>query len=464
MAAADESCESTAARDRRHYAGGVRDEFPEFYVPGPDDERHFITAGTVVVDANVLLALYELSAVQRNETLAALEKIRERLWIPYQVGLEYQRNRLGTVRKQAANYTNLVGLHGARDLEKLKSELAAIRVPDEIVDEVRPLLDDLARQLSDATRAYVSATEKIRGRHVVTAEQGISDDPVRRRLDDLFAGRVGKKPDEGVRRKRITEATQRRKDQIPPGYKDDKKESDERNAGDYLLWSELLDYAESVADTGRPFLLVTNDVKEDWYEKSGGEPIGPRPELRREFHSRNPNGYHQVTLDGLLRLAKVHLLAEVDDATIEKVSELSRVDIVSPNDAGVRRLGDDARGMSNSGYENIRWHTRSRPRLLDELMDIIIRSTSMGLTSLGRRELRHSLVQSARDLANDMSDEEWPPADLRDSAEWMLRKTLESKLPDDSLFGLVITSYEIELFTEVVHSFWLSPPLPEGDD
>lgn len=54
----------------------------EFYRPGPGDERRFVTEGTVVVDTNVLLGLYEFSADQRGEALAVLESIGDRLRIP----------------------------------------------------------------------------------------------------------------------------------------------------------------------------------------------------------------------------------------------------------------------------------------------------------------------------------------------------------------------------------------------
>lgn len=294
----------------------MRDVFPEFYPPGRDVEKRFITTGTVVVDANVLLSLYRLSEAQRNETLTVFETIADRLWIPYQVGLEYQRNRLAVIREQAGYYDTLVKLPGIRDSARLRKELDGAQLPEEVKDEARTLLDDLAQSLQDAVAEYVIAAKAIRDKHIVTASQGLRDDPVRKRLDAIFKGKVGSVPDPAERWERIALATERRAKETPPGYKDDKG-SDELNAGDYLLWAEILDHA--AADFMKPHLLVTNDVKEDWYDKFTK---GPRVELTREFHAQNGSGYHQVTLEGFLRLAKEYLSADVDEATIEKASEL----------------------------------------------------------------------------------------------------------------------------------------------
>ncbi|NEB93188.1 DUF4935 domain-containing protein [Streptomyces bauhiniae] len=51
------------------------------------------TSGLVVLDTNVLLNLYRSNESTRRDTLAALARLRERLWIPHQVLAEFWRNR-----------------------------------------------------------------------------------------------------------------------------------------------------------------------------------------------------------------------------------------------------------------------------------------------------------------------------------------------------------------------------------
>jgi hypothetical protein len=79
------------------------------------------------------------------------------------------------------------------------------------------------------------------------------------------------------------EAERRRVAKIPPGYLDEKKEGD-RKYGDYVLWSQTLDYAKQRA---KPVILVTSERKEDWWESYSGKRVGPRPELLREAVARS---------------------------------------------------------------------------------------------------------------------------------------------------------------------------------
>ncbi|MFD4759474.1 PIN-like domain-containing protein [Streptomyces sp. NPDC058439] len=47
----------------------------------------------VVLDTNVLLNLYRSNARTRQDTLAVLTRLRDRLWVPHQVLTEFWRNR-----------------------------------------------------------------------------------------------------------------------------------------------------------------------------------------------------------------------------------------------------------------------------------------------------------------------------------------------------------------------------------
>lgn len=53
------------------YGASVRRD--DFIPPAPTDEAEFFRGATVVLDTNVLLALYKLSASARNEALRAIE-------------------------------------------------------------------------------------------------------------------------------------------------------------------------------------------------------------------------------------------------------------------------------------------------------------------------------------------------------------------------------------------------------
>lgn len=47
----------------------------------------------IVVDSNILLNFYRYSEDTRNKIFKILEKLKSRLWIPYQVGKEFFNNK-----------------------------------------------------------------------------------------------------------------------------------------------------------------------------------------------------------------------------------------------------------------------------------------------------------------------------------------------------------------------------------
>jgi hypothetical protein len=57
-----------------------------------------------VLDANVLLNLYRYPRDASADLISAFTKVRERLWVPYQAGLEYQENRLAVIAEQVSKF------------------------------------------------------------------------------------------------------------------------------------------------------------------------------------------------------------------------------------------------------------------------------------------------------------------------------------------------------------------------
>jgi hypothetical protein len=81
----------------------------------------------------------------------------------------------------------------------------------------------------------------------------------------------------------VSEGLRRVAAREPPGYMD-KKKDDEGPAGDYLVWEQTVCEAES---RRCDVLIVTGDVKEDWWRIEEGERRGPRIELVEEMRRRS---------------------------------------------------------------------------------------------------------------------------------------------------------------------------------
>src|SRR5690606_22009844 len=101
----------------------------------------------------------------------------------------------------------------------------------------------------------------------VLPETPTSDDPLLGRLEELLEGRVSPRPTEADWQAAVVEGERRVEGQIPPGYMDVQKlDSDlpERASGDYLVWSQLVQLGR---ERGRDLVLITSDMKEDWWNR-----------------------------------------------------------------------------------------------------------------------------------------------------------------------------------------------------
>lgn len=280
--------------------------------------EEFARQATIVVDTNVLLELYRLSVPARDEALAVLESIGPRLWVPHQVTEEFRRNVDVARGELAAAYKKSRGLV-VKASNDAKEAFGASRRWKDSRGDVSGLLDEILDRFCSVLDALVAADAAI-----VPAD----DDPVLRRIDALLDSAAAKEPDPLTVRRRVEEfATWRAPNQIPPGWRDvAAKHTPLLQAGDYLLWSELLDHAER---TPTPFLLVTNDQKDDWFTRDG-EPLRA---LLSEFGRKSAHRYGQMNFNDFLVLARTALGAAVAETTLEEVVEERRTRAAAFDDA-----------------------------------------------------------------------------------------------------------------------------------
>ncbi|MGW0183935.1 PIN-like domain-containing protein [Nocardia sp. NPDC003345] len=301
----------------------------EWYGPSEPELAEFYRVGTIALDANILLSLYRVNGTQRRQIIAALEKVSDRLWIPYQVALEYQRNRLEVAAEVNSVFDSIEAIPRGSLQKILDDASAAIRelakktsttirdrdirerVSNEFFEADKGLKSFMESRQADMAEAFQS----VRKDHTIDFDDVKNDDPVRSALDRILSPHnIGEKLDEEVLTSRRLDAQSRIASLTPPGYKDANSKKDP--TGDCLIWFELLDHAEKQK---RPVLFVTDDVKEDFYVKAYGKTIGPRPELVREMHESTGQKYHQTTLDAFLRSANRYLDAAVEETTITTV-------------------------------------------------------------------------------------------------------------------------------------------------
>ncbi len=144
-----------------------------------------------------------------------------------------------------------------------------------------------------------------------------SDDAILSRITDLFDGRVGQEFDSDRLARESTTGTKRLAAKIPPGYADTKEKGVDASLGDYFAWRQILD---EVQREPRSVLLVTNDQKEDWYQRIKGKILGPRPELSAEIMKVAGVRLHLATTQTFLSQAKRYLDVSVSDRAVDEAA------------------------------------------------------------------------------------------------------------------------------------------------
>jgi hypothetical protein len=249
-------------------------------------------------DANVLLGVYRYTAKTRKSLFSVLEGLRERLWLPHQAALEFQRNRIDTILGERKRFMDFEALLGQKLLELSRHSF----LTEEEVEEIEIERDDLLVRLERARERQKDFT---------------ADDPLRRQVDALFDGKVGAPfPGEEVA-ERERQAKLRIDQQMPPGYKDAKK-PESRKLGDALMWFQLI---EEGKHRKTPLLFVTDDAKEDWWEIHEGNTQGPRPELTEEFWRETEQAFYMYRTDSFLEYGRNFLKLTVDQSSVDEVRE-----------------------------------------------------------------------------------------------------------------------------------------------
>lgn len=299
---------------------GLYDGFEGYRTASERDLKQVLTRGLVVLDANVLLNLYRYTSSTRADLLEVLNKIGDQLWIPHQALEEFWRNRENTIRDPSNARDKIEQLE-----RKLNDSLGIIRGWSKRIALAESVTAELTNKLDSAFDEVTATIKEVADRESSELSRATHEDPVVSDLEPLIAGRRGEPFPDEVKEKLIQQAMVRIENRIPPGYKDNDKnkakggDGPAKAAGDYLLWMQVI---EEVKACKVDVLLVTGDVKEDWWREEGGEVRGPRLELVQEMKHLTGRRLLMLRPESLLLHAKKLLAIEVSDTSVQDINRV----------------------------------------------------------------------------------------------------------------------------------------------
>jgi len=285
----------------------MRKSFPGHFRPTDDGFSSIWTQCIFAIDANVLLHLYRYSPLTREALEKTLTSVKERLFLPHQAAKEFLRNRLSVTAAQAEEYKKalaaLKGIHTTLTNAKKHPFLSG-----QELQAFCDLIPKLETQLES---------------RMATLLARLNNDEVLDFVASLFDGKTGAGFSEPDLAKISAEGDQRYRNEIPPGYKDAKKDAvgdPWRKYGDLILWRQVIAKAKA---SSVPIILITDDRKEDWWLEQSGRIIGPRTELREEFWREAGNEFWMYTVDKFLERAAASANTPVSQEAIAEVIQVS---------------------------------------------------------------------------------------------------------------------------------------------
>jgi predicted nucleic acid-binding protein len=304
----------------RTSTSGLYKGFEGYRTLSDSEYRSALTRALVVLDTNVLLDLYRYNEQTRASMIDIIVALGDRFWVPHQVLEEFWRNReraladpLSEVRQSITDLKKQ--LSSAQEIMRMWVNRSAL---------VQEAADAVDKQLAEAYSAAQRLIEDLVDADQVAKARNTLNDIVLKLLEPVLEGHVGSPMSDADYRSALAESKRRTAAGEPPGFADAKKAqvSAERAAGDYLVWEQILcETTKRKLDV----VLVTGDVKKDWWRYEGSFARGPRIELTRELRRRCGVHLYMMRPDMLLTYADA-LAVTVEQRSVEDVERTTRTE------------------------------------------------------------------------------------------------------------------------------------------
>lgn len=262
-----------------------------------------------VFDANILLNMYRYSRATVNAYFDVLNELKKKkqLWIPYQAGYEFYENRINVISEYEKSYNEILSI-----LEKAKNEIET-KYKDHPFLNLYEIKEEMNKGLAGVEKKIKQAQKN--------HPKWLENDEVLEKINQLFEGNIGNNYDEKKLNEINKEGKERYEKKIPPGFKDNKK-SEDKKYGDLILWYQIIDKAK---ECKKPMVLISGDVKEDWWLEKDGKRLMPLPQLKKEISDKAGVDFHIYTADRFLELNKTEK-TDINTKTINEVRKIRELE------------------------------------------------------------------------------------------------------------------------------------------
>ncbi|VVJ21599.1 Uncharacterised protein [Amycolatopsis camponoti] len=237
---------------------------------------------TFVLDTCSYLHLFRSRGEEGRRLSAAIDSVKDRLWVPHQVLVEFVGNSptiVGSILQEAEIAAAEVGMLMQRLDVVARRQMRRIAAED---PRGKNALRNVELAVRTLQQVLVSA-----GHHGSDPEPALTAHAiaVADQVKDIMTGRVGPEPTASKWARWIEDSRKRVRYGHAPSWGDRKKKEPLRHS-DCLIWHELLEFALG-QPSGRAIAFVTEDLKEgSWVEHRNGRAVGAHPDLVHEMQDK----------------------------------------------------------------------------------------------------------------------------------------------------------------------------------
>lgn len=286
--------------------------FPGYFSLTKDEFETLWNKGTFIFDTNILLHFYrynEETYKEYTEKIFKNDRIKDRIWIPYQVCEEFLRNRNKVIEEQnfiADKVREQWKICKDDFLGKIKGYIGVN--PKKLVEIINKSFEDEMQHLEPLISKNISK----------------DNDSILKFIEEFTYDKIGERFENNELEEIYKEGKQRYNLENPPGYEDKNKKGNDKY-GDLVIWKQILKQVQNNKSDPKfkHIIFVIDDGKEDWWLKEKGETKGPRPELVYEIKQAGASLFYMYNLEGFLKYAKQYLNIEFSKALEEEIKEIS---------------------------------------------------------------------------------------------------------------------------------------------
>lgn len=263
----------------------MKKHFPGYYTYTRQEQKELLSKSTIVFGASVLLDVLKISYGKLFLDIVSKKIDSNRLWLPYDTAWLYHERLSKVIDEQIKNVDS-----AASALNRLRDSFSDNGQHPYISDPLKVDFDNMMHRLKDAL-------EKDR----VFLQSHLNNSLLRKRIDEIFQGRIGDPYEESQLEQLFQESEDRHNQRKHPSLVFSSSKNIRIRHHRLIVWKQIERYAKQEK---KPIVLVLNRITPNWFFIYNDTMVRPHQNLINEFIDNTGQNIYIITAHELIeRLA-----------------------------------------------------------------------------------------------------------------------------------------------------------------